>query len=62
MLKIEHQRAERQCCAMMMFRRGKTQVRVCYWRRLRSRYAPRLPHHKNVWRRVVNAPHVRKFA
>jgi len=48
-------RTERQCRALFMFHKDKTKHRVCFWRRLRKRYAPNLPHQKMVWRRVVDA-------
>lgn len=61
MLRIERQKVERQCRAHMMFHRKGTRVRKCYWRSLRDRYAPGLPHHVKVWRRIVNAPHAGRF-
>lgn len=56
LLRTQRQRLERQCRAHMMFHRRGTTIRKCYWRALRERYAPGLPHHIKVWRRIVNAP------
>lgn len=51
MLRIERLRAERQCRALIMFRRTYNQ-RACYWRMFRRG----MPHSATVYRRVVRGP------